>query len=57
MVSRSGSSGKTGKGLGLGWATSGGLDGEIGAESTRDWVSVARIATSMPLIVLVKIAR
>ena len=39
MVSRSGSSGKAGKGLGLGWATSGGLDGEIGAESTRKRVS------------------
>ena len=32
-------SGKVGKGLGLGWVTSGELDGEVGAESTRDWVS------------------
>ena len=41
MVSRSGFSGKVRKGLGLGWLTSGGLDGETGAESTRDWVSGA----------------
>ena len=41
MVSRSGFSGKAGNGLGSGWLTSGGLDGEIGAESTRDWVSGA----------------
>ena len=39
MVSRSGSSGKVGKGLGSSWVTSGGLDGEVGAESTRNWVS------------------
>ena len=41
MVSRSGFSGKAGKGLGSGWLTSGGLDGEIGAELTCDWVSGA----------------
>ena len=39
MVSRSGYSGKTGKGLGLGWVTSGGFGGEVGVESTRDRVS------------------
>ena len=39
MVSNSGSSGKTGKGLGSGWVTSGGLGGEVGVESTRDRVS------------------
>ena len=39
MVLRSGSSGKPGKRLGLGWVTSRGVDGEIGAESTPEWVS------------------
>ena len=39
MVSRSGSFGKAGKGLGSGWVTSGGLGGEVRVESTRDWVS------------------
>ena len=39
MVSNSGSSGKTGKGLGSGWVTSGGLGGGVGVESTRDRVS------------------
>ena len=39
MVSKSGSSGKTGKGLGSGWVTSGGLGGGVGVESTRDRVS------------------
>ena len=39
MVSRSGSSDKTGKGLGSGWVTFGGLGGEVGVESTRDRVS------------------
>ena len=39
MVLRSGSSGKPGKRLGLGWVTSRGVDGEIGAESTRKRVS------------------
>ena len=38
MVSRSGSSGKVGKGLGSGWVTSRGLDGGVGVESTRDQV-------------------
>ena len=41
MMSRSGFSGKAGKGLGSGWLTSRGLDGEIGVESTRDLVSGA----------------
>ena len=39
MVSKSGSSGKTGKGLGSGWVTSGGLGGGVGVESPRDRVS------------------
>ena len=39
MVSKSGSSGKIGKGLGSGWVTSRGLGGEVGVESTRDRVS------------------
>ena len=39
MVSRSGFSGKAGKGLRSAWVTSGGLDREIGAEFARDWVS------------------
>ena len=39
MVSKSGSSGKTGKGLGPGWVTSGGVGGGVGVESTRDRVS------------------
>ena len=42
MVSRSGFSGKAGKGLGSGWVTLGGLHGEIGAESTRNLVSGAK---------------
>ena len=41
MLSRSGFSSKAGKGLGLGWLTSGGLDEEIGDEPTCDWVSGA----------------
>ena len=41
MVSRSRSSGKAGNSLGSVWVTSGGLDVEIGMESTRDWVSGA----------------
>ena len=39
MVSYSGSSGSSGKGLGSGWVTSGGLGGGWGGESARDWVS------------------
>ena len=39
MVSKSGCSGKTGKGLGSGWMTSQGLSGGVGVESTRDQVS------------------
>ena len=39
MVSYSGSSGSTGKGLGSGCVTSGGLGGGFGGESTRDRVS------------------
>ena len=39
MVSKYGSSGKTGKGLGSGWVTSGGLGGGLGVESTHDRVS------------------
>ena len=39
MVSYSRSSGRTGKGLGSGWVTSGGLGGGFGGKSTRDRVS------------------
>ena len=39
MVSNSGSFGKTGKGLGSGWVTFGGLGGGVGVGSTRDRVS------------------
>ena len=38
-MSYSGSSGSSGKGLGSGWVTSGGLGGGWGGESARDWVS------------------
>ena len=39
MVSYSGSSGRTRKGFGSGWVTSGGLGEGFGVESTRDRVS------------------
>ena len=39
MMPYSGSSGRTGKGFGSGWVTSGGLGGGFGGDSTRDRVS------------------
>ena len=55
MVSRSGSSGKTGKGLGLGWMTFGGLGGKSVRNQLATGYRMARIATGGPLIVPGKI--
>ena len=45
MMSYSGSSGRTGKGFGSGWVTSGGLGGGFGGESTHDRVSYGKDCT------------